>query len=46
MLERGLVSIAELRLALEAIRPGLLRYPALDAAAFERRVRRFLEAQE
>jgi hypothetical protein len=46
MLEHDLVSIAELRSALETVRPGLLRYPALDAAAFERRVRRFLEAHE
>lgn len=43
MLARDLVSVAELRAALAAIRPGLLRYPALDARAFERRVHRFLE---
>lgn len=43
MLDRGLVSADELLAALDAMRPGLVRYPALDAAAFERRVRQFLE---
>jgi hypothetical protein len=42
MLERSLLTEADLSAALETISPGLLRYPALDAAAFELRVRRFL----
>lgn len=42
MLAHNLVSKADLSAALEVMLPGLLRYPALDAAAFERRVRRFL----
>lgn len=43
MLERGLVTRDELSAALDAIRPDLIRYPALDAEAFERRVREFLD---
>ncbi len=43
MLERGMVTRAELLAALEAIQPDLIRYPALDAEAFERRVREFLD---
>jgi len=39
MLERGLVTPAGLLDALEVMKPELLRYPALDPAAFERRVR-------
>jgi hypothetical protein len=46
MLERGLVSKVELFEALEQIRPGLLRYPALNAEAFERQVRRLLEKED
>lgn len=42
MLSRDLVSRADLATALGAMLPDLPRYPALDAAAFERRVRRFL----
>lgn len=42
MLRRGLVTSEELIAGLEEIRPGLVRYPGLDADAFERRVRRFL----
>jgi len=42
MLERGLVSKADLEAALVAMRPGLPRYPTLDAAKFERRVEEFL----
>lgn len=45
MLDRGLVTPDELSAALDTIRDRLVRYPALDAAAFERRVRGFLEAQ-
>ena len=43
MLARNLVARADLAAALETMRPGLLRYPALDAEAFARRVRRFLD---
>lgn len=42
MLERGLVERSELLADLEAIRPELPRFPALDARAFEARVRSFL----
>ena len=42
MLERGLVSKEALLAALEAIKPGLIRYPALDSETFERRVEEFL----
>ncbi len=42
MLERGLVTKDDLVEALEQMLPDLLRYPALDAEAFERRVRSFL----
>ncbi len=43
MLVRGLVTKADLLDALEQMLPGLVRHPALDAEAFERRVRAFLE---
>jgi hypothetical protein len=43
MLARSLVTATELRAALGQMLPGLVRYPALDARAFERRVRAFLE---
>ncbi len=46
MLERGLVEREELAAALEQMRPGLVRYPALDIPAFERRVRDFLEVSD
>jgi hypothetical protein len=42
MVERDLVSSAELLQGLEDMREQLIRYPALDADAFERRVRRFV----
>jgi hypothetical protein len=38
MLRRGLVEAARLRGYFQAILPGLARYPALDAAAFARKV--------
>lgn len=43
MLARSLVTPTELREGLEQMLPGLVRYPALDARAFERRVRAFIE---
>jgi len=46
MLERGLVSRDDLAAALDSIRPDLIRYPALDSAAFERRVEEVLEAED
>jgi hypothetical protein len=46
MLTRGLVDRDGLREALEEILPGLIRYPSLDAEAFERRVRKFLEKDD
>lgn len=46
MLDRNLVSRAELIAALDAIRPDLIRYPALDGEAFERRVREFLGVED
>ena len=45
MLARNLVSKDGLTAALDAIRPALIRYPALDGEAFERRVREFLEEE-
>lgn len=45
MLDRGLVTKSDLLEALEQMRPHLVRYPALDAEAFERRVRSFLEKE-
>lgn len=42
MLAHDLVSKDDLASALAAMLPGLPRYPGLDAAAFERRVKRFL----
>lgn len=46
MLERGLIDKPSLGAALEAIRADLIRYPGLDAEAFERRVREFLERRD
>lgn len=46
MIERSLVSSGEIADGLERIRPELIRYPALDAEAFEHRVRRFLETAD
>jgi hypothetical protein len=46
MLDRGLVSAAELRAAFAAIEPGLLRYPALDAATFRAKLDAFLQGVE
>lgn len=43
MLARDLVSVGGLRGALEAITPGLIRYPEVDVRAFTRRVHTFLE---
>ncbi len=43
MLERGLVTGSDLLAALEQIEPALVRYPALDAVAFVRRVRDFVD---
>lgn len=43
MLARKLVTKADLASALETMRPGLLRHPALDAEAFAQRVREFLD---
>lgn len=38
MLERGLVSLAELREGLAEMRAGLFRFPAVDVEEFERRL--------
>lgn len=38
MLRRGIVEPARLRELFERIRPDLIRYPAIDAASFARRV--------
>ncbi len=46
MLDRGLVTRADLLASLDEIRPGLIRFPALDAEAFEARVRAFLGASD
>lgn len=46
MLERGLVSEAEIRDALEEIDERLVRYPGLDADAFRKRAHAFLEAHD
>ena len=46
MLERQLVSPEEIRRGFDAMRERLIRYPALDAGAFERRMRQFLEGGE
>lgn len=46
MLARGLVTRDDLAEALEEILPGLIRYPSLDAKAFEHRVRVFLESED
>jgi len=43
MLERGLFSAADLSGAVDRIAGDLVRYPGLDAAAFVRRVRAFVE---
>jgi hypothetical protein len=43
MLERRLVTSEGIRTGFESIRDRLIRYPALDAEAFERRIVRFLE---
>jgi hypothetical protein len=42
MIERKLVTSAELERAFAAIEPGLLRYPALDADSFRAKLRTFL----
>ena len=38
--------LRDLRAALDSIRPDLIRYPALDSSAFERRVEELLEADD
>jgi hypothetical protein len=43
MLDRALFTLADLLDVLDRIRPGLVRYPGLDAAAFALRVRAFME---
>lgn len=43
MIERGLVTGTELEAAMQDIVPELIRYPAIEAEAFERRVLAFLE---
>ena len=45
MLELRLVSSDDLTSGFREIEPDLLRYPGVDATAFEERVRDFLEAQ-
>jgi hypothetical protein len=44
MVDRGLVAHGEFLDRFEEIRPGLARYPAVDADAFEKKVRAFVEA--
>jgi hypothetical protein len=46
MLERGLLTTMEILEGLAQIRDRLIRYPGLDAAAFERRVARFVEEHD
>jgi hypothetical protein len=46
MLELGLVSKRELKRHLEAIRPALKRYPAIDEEAFVRKVLEFLDKRQ
>jgi len=46
MLELGLVSKRELKHHLEAIRPALKRYPAIDEQTFVRRVLEFLHERK
>lgn len=43
MLERDLVGVEQLIAGLEQIEGDLVRYPGLDAVAFSRRVRAFVE---
>ncbi len=45
-LKRGLVSPAELRQTFRSIQPALVRYPALDAAQFEKKLESFLAGYE
>lgn len=45
MLRRGLVAPGELLSHAEAIRPALIRYPAVDEASFLARVRDFVEGE-
>ena len=44
MIERGLVQPARLRELYEAIEPELYRYPAIDPAAFRRKIEAALGA--
>ncbi|MBX3270460.1 MAG: hypothetical protein KF729_09380 [Sandaracinaceae bacterium] len=46
MLAGGHVTTAALREAFDAIEPGLVRYPALDAGALRARFLRFVEARD
>jgi hypothetical protein len=43
--QRGLVEPVQLRQLFEAVRPNLIRYPAIDPADFERRLMAFLSEQ-
>jgi len=46
MISRKLVDDARLREFFEAIRPGLIRYPAIDPDAFAHKLEEFLKAQQ
>lgn len=46
MLERRLISAAELRAILAVLLPGLIRYPALDRGAFTKRINQGLAELE
>lgn len=46
MLERNLVTRNELAMAYQTMKPQLLRHPAIDPEAFERRVRACLDADD
>jgi hypothetical protein len=42
-LSKGVISAAELKRLFDAVRPDMVRYPAIDAADFERTLRAFLK---
>ena len=46
MIDRGLVEPQELARLFAELEPDLLRYPAIDAAAFSRKVYEFLEDRD
>ena len=46
MLDLGLVTAGEILQGLGQIRDRLIRYPALDAESFERRVHSFFETND